>query len=103
MGVAPAILVGCRGLEGRKEFFGFFKFFSSRGVGGESMIPAVCSGLGGGFWGWAGGAGVCCFWPKLAVWAGSGMFWHFLARFRGFLPGLLCAVGVGDFFSDFLG
>ena len=25
----------------------------------------------------------------------------FLARFRGFLPGLLCAVGVGDFFLIF--
>ena len=94
MGVAPAISVGCRGLEGRKEFFGFFKFFSSWGVRGESLIPAVCSGLGGGFWGWAGGAGVSCFWPKLAIWAGSGMFWHFWPVSGVFCLG--CCVPLGS-------
>ena len=53
------------------------------------------------FLGVAGGVGVCYFWPKLAVWAGSGVFWRFWPVSGDICPGLLCTVGVGDFFPVF--
>ena len=44
---------------------------------------------------------MCCFWPKLAVWAGSGVFWRFWPVSGSICPGLLCTVRVGDFFPVF--
>ena len=103
MGVAPAVLVGCRGLEGRKDFFWLFQifFFVSGGRGGIADSGGV----------WWPGAGVFGVGLGALGCAVFGLNWPFgpgvayfgvLGPFRGmFALGCCVPLGLVIFFLFF--